>query len=205
MGQDLQAFEGGYPSAETLTRHKLLDAGIRCIAKYGAKKTNMRLIAEESGIVRQTVYNYFSSKKKLLAEALLREGEKLGADGAKAIATLGSAEEEFVQGFLYIHDELPANPILRAAVDPAGELAREIGLFNYPFEELGGLLFKDSFERYPQLKPAAASICELWVRCVLSFITQPGEPAKNRDELETFVRERMVPGLGITAAPAAVN
>ena len=186
-----------YLAPEEVTRHKLLDAGIACLHRYGLKKTNMRLIAEESGIVRQTVYNYFDNKYDLLSAAFQREGLLLGEATARYIERFDSVEDKFVEGFLYIHDHFPKSPILANILDPKQDFLAKTGLSSVPFSVYGELVFHDVFEQYPYLKPHIEEISELWTRNVVSFLTLPGPRKRTREELESFVRRHLLPGIGL--------
>ncbi len=186
-----------YPTQEDITRQKLLDAGVTCIGRYGIKKTNIRLIAEESGIARQTVYNYFRNKNDLLAAAFQREGLKLGEATARYIERFESAEEKLVEGFLYIHEHFPRNPILAKVIEPGEDFFGTVGMTHYPYAMFGEFVFAEVFEEHTYLKPDAESISELWIRNVMSFLSVPGHREKTREELEEFVRTRLLPGVGL--------
>ena len=184
-----------YPTPEELTRNRLLDAGIACLDRHGLKKTTMRLIAEESGIVRQTVYNYFQNKYDLLSAAFEREGLLLGEETARFIERFDSVDDKFVEGFLYIHDHFPRNPILANVLDPTQNFVARAGLSSVPFAVYGELVFKAVFEEHPYLKPHIEEISELWTRNVLSFLMLPGPRKKTRNELKQFVRRYLLPGI----------
>jgi AcrR family transcriptional regulator len=190
-------YKNSYPTIEQITRNKLLDAGIRCIDRYGIKKTNIRLIAEESGIARQTVYNYFKNKNELLSQAFQREGEKLGQAAAVHIERFEGAENKFIEAFLFIYENFPKNPILAKVIEPGGDFFSTIGVPDYQYATYGKLVFGQMFEEHPYLKPDADSIAELWIRGIMSFLTMPGPTIKTRDELREFVRCRFLPGLGL--------
>ncbi len=45
---------------------KIVDAAIRVFSRYGVKRTTMNDIANEAGLVRQTLYNAFENKDEIL-------------------------------------------------------------------------------------------------------------------------------------------
>jgi AcrR family transcriptional regulator len=53
-----------------LTRSALLDAGARSFVKLGLAGTSIGTLADEAGIARTTVYEYFSNKEAVLAELI---------------------------------------------------------------------------------------------------------------------------------------
>jgi AcrR family transcriptional regulator len=69
--------------------HRILDATLVCLARYGVAKTTLDDVAREAGCARATVYRYFGGKQHLLLSAVEREGERIVAaiDRAAAGAT----------------------------------------------------------------------------------------------------------------------
>lgn len=188
---------GEYASPEEITREKLMDAGIACLSKHGLKKINMRLIAQESGIVRQTVYNYFNSKYELLSAAFQREGIRLGEGALRHIERFEGADTKLVEGFLFIYENFPKNPILAQVLEPGQDFMATVGLTSVPFAWYGELVFHEVFEEHPYLKPEVENISELWIRSVMSFLTLPGPEKRDREEMENYVRRYLLPGVGL--------
>ena len=52
------------------TRAALLDAGAECFLKFGLAGTSIGALADEAGIARTTVYEYFPNKESVLAEII---------------------------------------------------------------------------------------------------------------------------------------
>jgi AcrR family transcriptional regulator len=186
-----------YPTIEEVTRNKLMDAGITCIQRIGFDKTTIKDIARESGIARQTVYNYYKNKSELIADAFRREGLKLAAQSASYVSDFDTAEEMFVQGFLYIYEHFPKNSVLALLLEPGNSFLQKVGMTYYPFEFFCLTAFAPIFARYPYLKESSEDISELWIRSVLSFLTMPSASEKTDKQLEQFVRKCLVPGLGL--------
>lgn len=184
-------------SADDITRERLLDAGIACLSKHGLKKTNMRLIAQESGIVRQTVYNYFKSKYELLSAAFQREGVRLGEEASRHIAQFDGADTKLVEGFLFIYEHFPKNPILAEVLEPGQDFMGTVGLSSVPFALYGELVFHEVFEEHPYLQRDVEAISELWIRSVMSFLTLPGPEQRNREDMARYVRRYLLPGVGL--------
>lgn len=182
-----------YPSHDAQVRQRLQDAAITCVQELGFNKVSMRHIAERSGLVRQTVYNYYSSKFDLLGEAFLREGTQLAVAIAEHIRDIDSIEDQFVEAFLYLLEALPQNPILALMVEPGNEFLSSIRM-ELPFEQFGLLALGDVFRSKPALGAQAEEISEYWSRNALSFLTFR-TTERNREELEHYVRRRLVPGL----------
>ena len=186
-----------YPSAEEIARNRLMDAGIVCIKKYGFDKATIKEIAKESGIARQTVYNYYKNKNELLADAFAREGFKLATESANYISAYKQADEMFVQAFLYIHEHLPKNTVLALLLEPGNSFLMKVGMVYFPFEHFCITAFSPIFDRYPYLKKDIEDISELWIRNVISILTMPSAKKKSRKQLEQYVRLRLIPGLNL--------
>lgn len=182
-----------YPSHDEQVRQRLQDAAIACVRELGFNKVSMRHIAERSGLVRQTVYNYYSSKFDLLGEAFLREGTQLALAIAEHIRGIESVEDQFVESFLYLQEALPHNPILALMVEPGNEFLSTIRM-DLPFDTFGQVVFGDVFRSHPALGEQAEEISEYWSRNALSFLTfRTAE--RSRKDLESYVRRRLIPGL----------
>ena len=190
-------YNGPYPSNEEIVRNKLMDAAIVCLQDSGINKTTIRGIAEQSGIARQTVYNYYKNKGEILSAALEREGVKLAAAMAADIRQYPDAKEKFIRGFIYIVENFPRNPILAQIIEPGNTFYGAVGMSHYSFATFGMLAFSEVFQEHPELAKDGEEISELWIRNVMSFLSMPGPQKKSRDELEGFIRRRLLPGLGL--------
>jgi len=104
---------------EELNRQRLMDAAAACIAERGIAKTRMGNIAEQSGMARQTIYNYYSSREELLGATLLREGMGVAEQVAREIRDYESLEDKFVAAFMCGLREFPANPLLSRLLQDA--------------------------------------------------------------------------------------
>lgn len=186
-----------YPSLEDINRNKLMDAAIACIQEYSLNKITMQHIAEKSGIVRQTVYNYYCNKHALLAAAFEREGLDMAQQVARAVQSIDNVEEKFIAGFLFVLDNFPRNPILAKVIEPGSDFLGTVGMMHYPFRAFGLLAFEEVFAANPGLQEDAEEICELWTRNALSFLTMPGPEQKSPAEMAGYVKKRLIPGLGL--------
>jgi hypothetical protein len=70
-----------------------------------------------------------------------------------------------------------------------------------PFDQFGQLVFGDFFRSHPALAAQAEEISEYWSRNALSFLTfRTAE--RSREELENYVRRRLIPGLHLAEYPS---
>jgi len=74
----------------------VLNAALKCFARYGYKKTTLEEIAEELGLTKGALYSYASGKEdlyqKAVASALTRWQTKVG----EAVEEAGSPEDKFM-------------------------------------------------------------------------------------------------------------
>jgi AcrR family transcriptional regulator len=182
-----------YPSTEEIMRHRLMDGCLACLQHKAVDKLSIRDIAEETGIARQTVYKHFKNKNEILAAAFQREGLNFALAVADYIRDFPDVEDKFVYGFIYVVEHFKANPILALIVEPGSTFLNDVGMKYFSFAEFGMVVYQQIFEKYSAMEAHSEAISELWIRNSLSFIAMPG-PYKNRDALEAFIRERLIPG-----------
>ena len=180
---------------EEQVRQRLQDATIECVREVGLDKVTMRGIGERAGLVRQTVYNYYRNKNQLLADAFNREGTRLALAIADHIRGVESAEDQFIEAFLYVVEHFPRNPILALLLDSGTDFLRLVGMSYYPFSPFGQLAFAELFREHPSLAVHAEEISEFWARNALSFLTLRGATERSREELAAYARRRLIPGL----------
>jgi AcrR family transcriptional regulator len=90
---------------------RIVAAARTCFAREGAKKTRMAAIAGEAGVVRQTVYDFVSSRQELLelalAERLLELADVILAD---LDVEGGEVSDALVEGMAVIIETVGVDP-----------------------------------------------------------------------------------------------
>src|SRR5579884_308664 len=93
-------------------RRNLLEAAERLFLRDGYRHATMERVADEAGVSKQTLYNYFSDKEELFAALLqLRQGEQLLVEIEAALS--GDAAENPEQAL-----QSAAEALFRYASDP---------------------------------------------------------------------------------------
>ena len=82
-------------------RDKIIDAAIRCFARFGPQRTSMNDIADEGGISRRTLYRQFEDRPALVAEILDRRLSELHATVAAHLGTYDDIDDALVEGSLF--------------------------------------------------------------------------------------------------------
>ncbi len=67
-------------------RHEIFAASIKLFLKRGFQETSMRAIAEEAGIGKSTLYDYFPTKEQILVWGMEDEFVDLAADARRIVA-----------------------------------------------------------------------------------------------------------------------
>lgn len=66
------------------TRERILEAGVRCVRRWGLRRVSMNDVAHEAGLARRTVYAHFPDREALVLAVLVRNARQgLEAAGAK--------------------------------------------------------------------------------------------------------------------------
>lgn len=100
-------------------------------AKYGYEKTSLSLIAEESGVKKQTIYSHFKSKEDLFRAV----AESVSARECEYLSGFFNRDEEpftllqsfilAMQGRLTDPEDASARLIIRTIFEPSGGLAEQ--------------------------------------------------------------------------------
>ena len=195
IGDLLLQIESTYPSREDVTRNQILDACIQCIDTVPLSSLKFKHIVEGARLTRRTIYNYFKNRDDIIISAFQREGIAISRACAAEITRYDDPEEKFVQGFVWMHRNLPKNPVLNLLCKQDPVFLDLVGFPDLEVEMYGQLCFGEVFDQNPKLAQRAPEISELWTRNLMSFLTLPGAHKKTEEELELYVRQWLVPGL----------
>ena len=186
-----------YPAYEDVLRDKIMDSAILCIQEKGIDKTRIGDVAKKLGIARQTIYNYFSNKNALFESVFILEAMWLAQKISEHTEQFNCVEDKFVQAFLVAVEEFPKSPVLGHIITTGGQYLLDIGISRQTMQAFGELALSGVFNDNPYLKNQSEEICELLSRNIVSFLILPDQDPRSSDELEQFVRRRIIPGVGI--------
>jgi AcrR family transcriptional regulator len=178
-------------------RTRLLDAALVCVARVGVTKTTLDDVAREAGCARATVYRHFPAKPALLAGAIQRETERLGAEIRAEVADAGTLLDAAVAGITRAAELVAGHEALRTVL----EVEPEVLLPHISFEHgarLTGAAVEQLAPAFARFEPAigAERAVEWLARLALSFLCSPDaaqllDAARVRELIEDFV----MPGL----------
>jgi AcrR family transcriptional regulator len=187
---------------------RVLDAALRCLARWGVAKTTLDDIAREADVSRATVYRAFPGGKDTVLDAIVAdELARFGSELALRLAGADDLESLLVTGVTYASRTL------------TGHDALQYLLVHEPEQVLPHV----SFGRYDQVLAAAAQLVAPhlarfvgeglaartgeWVtRLVLSYTLAPSPfyDLTDEDDVRRFVRSYLLPGL-TPSAPSATQ
>lgn len=181
---------------------RLVDATLRCVARWGIAKTTLDDVAREAGCSRATVYRTFPGGKDALIEAVARTEVRRFLDRlAHALHRADTLEDRLVAGiteagraiaghaalqFLFVHE--PELILPRLAFGPLDDVLAHAGAFVAPFLE-------------PWLDDVdARRVAEWLTRIVLSYTCSPSAAVDTTDpsSVRLLVHDFVLPGLTAT-------
>jgi AcrR family transcriptional regulator len=178
-------------------RSEIMQAGERCIQRYGIRKTTMDDIAREAGMSRPSVYRYFTDRQDLLLALLSARTRALTERARRFIAQQPSVEEGLVEGLLYLASHGHRDEFVRLMISmDDSEFGRRV-VSTDAFATLAGEFwdpFLDAAERQGELRSGLdRHDVHVWlaeVALVLIGLVErepQSDPAKFRDLLRSFV------------------
>lgn len=178
---------------------RVLDATLRCIARWGLAKTTLDDVAREAGCSRASVYRAFPGGKEALVAALVAsEVERFGHGLRSQLAGLDDLESLLVAGITYAARHLRGHEALRFLLAHEPELI----LPRVAFHHMNEVLRVASELAGPFLAPfvgddEAPRAAEWVARLVCSYTLSPSDDVDVRDEesVRALVRDFVLPGL----------
>lgn len=186
--------------AEVPVEERIVDAALRCMARWGLAKTTVDDVARDAGCSRATLYRAFpGGKDTLLAELMAREVSRFFDQLDARLADCADDLEALVEEALVF-----ALTHLRGHEALATMLAQEpeVILPLLARGRLDALLLTVGARLGPHLEPhvgapAVPFAAELLTRLVLSYALRPSallDPS-DPDQRRRLVRDFIVPGL----------
>lgn len=185
------------------TDQRIIDAALRCVARWGLAKTTVEDVAREAGCSRATLYRVFPGGKDAVFGAVAdHELGRLEAVVAAAVAAAGTLEDALVAAITSVGRHLDSHATFRFL------LAHEPGLVlpHLAFHELDALLARVRTVGGPLFEPhldaeAAARTAEWVARIVISYTCSPAATVQLTDDasVRRLVRAFVLPGLLVPA------
>jgi len=182
---------------------RVIDAALRCIARWGIATTTLDDVAREASCSRATIYRLFPGGKDALLGAITRsELDRFFTGLAQRFDGAHNLEDLLVGGMLYASRALAGHEALQfvLAYEP------EVVLPKVAFRQADRVLTAVSLFASPYLAPhvgadEAPRVAEWVARLVLTYILCPADSVDVGDEesVRRLVRTYVLPGLVSTA------
>ena len=198
LAPDVERWEASYLGAAESERH-LVDAALRCIARWGVRKTTLDDIAREAGVSRATAYRVFPGGKDRLVEVVFcHEAGRLFHTVEAELESADTLEDLVVAGVTAMLTLAAEHDVLASVIEHEPELV----LPHFAFHQLGRVLVLAEGLCRPHLErfmPAAgvAHAADLLARVVLTFAFRPADWLDPRDpaSVRRVVRTYLMPCL----------
>jgi AcrR family transcriptional regulator len=187
----------GDPPHRTAARERLLEVAALCVARDGIAGTGIAHVALEAGVSRPTVYRYFKDREELIRSVLLQAGLRLANEVQEHIRAFADPGEKIVAATLFTLRAIRDNPVLRQVWQPAMFDASVLHGFTQPASiTFTRVALAEIIDGTGWDEDAATESMELMLRMILSLLAAP-EPRRTEEELQGFLRRRLVPALGL--------
>jgi AcrR family transcriptional regulator len=198
-----RGWNGDIPRDEEEARARILEAGKRCVERFGPSRTRLADVAAELHVTRQTVYHYFPSVNDMLAAVAEAGAGEFLDRMARELSEVTTPAQAVTETVLYCLRTLPDEPSLGLLLRVGdGELFTRGATSSRAIALGAGML-----GRFPIDWAAAglrtedlAGLAELVIRLLLSFLQYPTDPPRPDEELREYLRRWVVPAL--TAQPS---
>jgi AcrR family transcriptional regulator len=198
MGTATLATREGPPAAPGV-EGRLVDAALRCVARWGVAKTTLDDIAREAGCSRATAYRLFpGGKEALLAAVAAHEVRRLLGDLTARLEQAEGLEDRLVAGITTASRAIAGHEAVRyLLVHEPGVVLRHVTFAPYDAVLTAASTFLAPWFE-PWVGPSLAARAGEWVtRLVLSFSLSPSPRFDFTDDGDTrrFVVRYLLPGL----------
>lgn len=152
-------WNGNPPRDDAHAREMIVNAALTVAHRGGLKKTNIKEVAEELGITRQTVYRLFPSTDELLTAVSVAAGGKILDRVLKAVTKFSTFEDRAVECLVFLARNIPEDDFMKRYFVPTEENTADIeNLFS---EESMGY----AVQFLKALHPAPQTLTnEIWLR-----------------------------------------
>jgi len=180
---------------------RIVDATLRCVARWGMAKTTVDDVAREAGVGRATLYRLFPGRDALFDATVVAETVRFFARLDDRLAGVDALEDLLVTAMVEAASTLATHPALQFLLAHEPEAI----LPHLAFQQMDTVLRTIAAAASPYLAPwlpdpeAAARGAEWVARIVLSYLVAPSpdvdvcDPASVRHLVRTYIVPGLVP------------
>ena len=168
---------GSPPADAKQAEQMLLQGALACAKRHGVAKVNIKRVAEQVGVTRQTVYRYFPSSQALVDAVSWHLVSGVMKKLDKHLASVSGFEDKVIESVIFLTEKIPNDPYLKQYFTTSGfdrqnlaELFADSTL-NYCYEYLKSLYGTNTFTKKEE--KWLRELAEHLLRTVLSLIVTP--------------------------------
>jgi AcrR family transcriptional regulator len=173
--------------SQAARRRRVLDAALRLAERGGFDAVQMRDVATEANVALGTVYRYFTSKERLLLEAMVEEIEALAArlEARPPVGTTAAARvvEVLSRGTasLQRHPEVTGAMVRAFGAADEADVVRRVG------EIMTGIITGVMHDGPPTPRDLAVArtLQQVWLSSLIGWVGGVDEPSRVVADLET--------------------
>lgn len=190
---------GNPPDDEAEARQVLLEAALTCVKKYGLAKINIKRVAEEVGVTRQTVYRYFPSTEALVTAVSFSVGGDVLDGLQQHISQYPDFEQKVLESVFYLTRKIPSDPFLSqyfsAQASNESNLQQVFGAapLEYSFRAIKSMYSDDKISANEE--KWLRGLAEHALRLVLALIMAPSPQTRTDKALRQYLERWLKPTL----------
>lgn len=191
---------GGHPpSDEAEAQQRLLEAALTCVQKYGLAKLNIKRVAEEVGVTRQTVYRYFPSTEALVTAVSFSVGGDVLDGLQQHIGHCPDFKQKVLESVFYLTRKIPGDPFLSqyfsAQAADASNIRQvfEAAPLEYSFRAIKSMYSNDKISAREE--KWLRGLAEHALRLVLALIMAPSQHTRTDQALRQYLDRWLRPAL----------
>jgi AcrR family transcriptional regulator len=197
-------WRGDPPRDDEEARRRIIGATVRCVERFGVRKTGFTQVAEDLGVTRATIYRYFRNIEDLMRATGLAVAADMEERMAAETASLTGPVEILVEVFARSVEYMPKEPYVRMILGTAR--MRSLGpdmLSPGAREELKDFMLRLDVD-WPALGYDDAGLdglAEFFLRLMFSYLAVPDAAGDPRP----FLRRWLAPGLVVAGSGPRVS
>ena len=182
-----------------MSRQRLLEATLACVARYGLAKTTMDDVGRQAGLSRATVYRYFpGGKDQLFAEVVAWQVATFYGELTRTVSGQRDFTDVLVETLVFAHQAIEGHALLQKVLDT--EPDRLLPMLTTESDRLLALIKQFlvlAMQRAP-LRPDldVEAAADYLARMLLSHIGAQGSwDLTDRADVRRLVETQFLPGL----------
>ena len=203
MARKRRGWGGDPPATDAEAAQRIVATAVDLIARSGSAIT-IADVAESLGVIRQTVYRYFST-----ADELMRAAAIVSVDGfldqlAAHVHGINDPADAMTEGVMFTLDAVVAIPHLAILLSAPSPAARPSEVTSELAQDFGMRMitrFDVDWAHYGYDDAALRDLVEFTLRTMLSFFVAPNDPSRSPAELRQFL-QRWLGSAIIAQAPS---